>query len=128
MARKTIAGLEAELERLKDHVAEAAGRHEKAQRSIREMGERLKAKDEEIHKLRVHVGFVHSQRDRLVGFIEGQRSITEPQAVRVTENSYQPTVEKLGRTEKFLDECTLKFEGTPDLNVSNDPFRHNRRF
>ena len=127
MARKTIAGLEATISELEDAVNSNQELYSKAQRSIEELKSQVKSRDEEIFQLRRHVGFVHAQRDRLVGFIEGQRSITEPVAIR-HENTYAPVQTEVSRVEKFIDECTLQFDNSIQDTVRNDEFRHTRRY
>lgn len=126
MARKTIASLEADIEGVKAQRDMLAEDVLKLKRSRDSANTTIQEKDAEIFKLRRHVGFVHAQRDRLVGFIEGQRSITEPNAVRIEDN-FIPQATTVSRVEKFIDECTLRFEGMPDDIVSNDPFRSGRR-
>ena len=83
----------------------------------------IKSKDREIFSLQQHVGLVHAQRDRLVGFIEGRESLHKPTYTTLDQSSYPPKAVELDRLERFLEQCTLKYEGTPDINVSNDELR-----
>jgi septal ring factor EnvC (AmiA/AmiB activator) len=127
MARKTIAELERVIDSVKTQRDELASTLIEVQRSNKGLESTIKSKDTEIHKLRRHVGFVHAQRDRLVGFIQGRESVTTPKVEQLDNRTYPPQVQKIDRVERFLDECCLRFVNDDDncVTVQNDPFRRN---
>lgn len=86
----------------------------------------IKEKNKEIHQLQRHIGFVHTQRDRLVGFIEGRESLTNPEVDVMDASYHQPNNTKVNRLERFISECTLRFisdDNKSNLTVMNDEFR-----
>jgi len=80
-------------------------------------------KDAEILKLQRHVRFVHAQRDRLVGFIEGRESITSPELEVSTDHYAISQPSKINRFERFVGECTLQFIDSNGPTVKSDEFR-----
>lgn len=123
MSRQTIAGLQKIITSANDEIQNLSKQLDHSTGVIRDQKNSMIKKDAKIQLLQKHINFVHAQRDRLVGFIEGRESITDPE-IELPDISYRESKpSKINRVEKFVRECTLQFVNDDGPTVREDALR-----
>lgn len=124
MARKTIASLEDELDRVKRQRDQLAEDIIKMRSSKDTLLKKIKNFEVTIEMMKDHIGWLASQKNRLVGFIEGKESMFNDK-VEVEDTRVQYPKQLISRQERFMDECKAEFISQDDnhLTLRTDPLR-----
>lgn len=110
MARTTKAELETAIATLEIKLKMMSDKAVKLEQTLMKRDGVIVGKNNEILNLQKHIGFVHAQRDKLVGFVEGRESLTNPKIESEDSTYYQPLKPVLiDRVDKFISECNSPF-------------------
>lgn len=126
MPRITIAQKQEEIDDLTDQLRKKTEEIFDLTVKISELKTEVSSSKKETNELRANLDFVTTQRNRLVGFIEGRESVTSPTITKIDRTQYPEKPVEIDRTERFLEECTLEFIDSSGLTVRNDLLRLRR--
>ena len=120
MPRVTIKSLQELLERANADYEEIKQERDKLRYTNNRMSDQIKKHDDEIKELLSNINWLKTQRDRLIGFIEGsddKKNVTIPDP---TVSSYSPNT---SRARMFLDECRAEFVNSSGPTLTTDRLR-----
>ncbi len=83
---------------------------------------KLSSRDKKILELKTHVSFVMNQKHRLLGYIEGQKSIVDPEMSKEVPVYQSTAIEKLNRVDEFIRTMGtdfLRLDSTGNIEVTN---------